>query len=75
MVYCSNKFIIPPTLRELSLLAVQDSSIGDLVTQSVTHLLISEHYRDVVDNATMTMTISTITTIATIATITTVTLQ
>ena len=38
-------------------LAVQDSSIGDLVTDSsdsltdsVTHLLISEHYRAVVDN-------------------------
>ena len=38
-------------------LAVQDSSIGDIVTHSlthsVTHLLISEHYRAVVDNVTM----------------------
>ena len=34
-------------------LAVQDSSIGDLVNQSVTHLLIStssEHCRAVIDN-------------------------
>ena len=34
-------------------LAVQDSSIGDLVSHSVTHLLISassEHYRAVDDN-------------------------
>ena len=33
-------------------LAVQDSSIGDLVSQSLSHLLISassEHYRAVID--------------------------
>ena len=41
-----------------SFLAVQDSSIGDLVTHSLSHLLISEHFRAVVDNVTMTMTMT-----------------
>ena len=54
-------------------LAVQDSSIGDPVTQCVTHLLISEHYRAVVDNVimTMTMTMTTLTTLTTMTTMTT----
>ena len=64
-------------------LAVQDSSIGDPVTQCVTHLLISEHYRAVVDNVIMTMTMTmtitmtsiTMTTLTTLTTMTTMTTE